>query len=124
MKKIYTILAIICFASGSIFAQSIEFSSSDKSVGSSKESVTIGVKEINNENIVNIYSYNSNVYINNTNNSKVDIIVYDILGKEVSKKQFENTTLYKLDLNDCYPGFYIIKAKVDNKFYVKKIYVE
>jgi len=59
----------------------------------------VGINDIKNSDIVNIYSNDKVIYVDITEAMQGDIIVYNILGIEVGRKQITGNSLNKLDLN-------------------------
>ena len=73
---------------------------------------------------INIYSNNNTVYINNQGTEKIkDIVVYDLLGKELLRKQASNSTVNTLDMQFA-SAYYMIKVITNSNVYTKKVYVK
>ncbi len=131
MRKMYSIIITLSLVSflglNGVFGQSgdVQFSPSSKSVGASKGSLTVGIKENIKAQSVNIFSYTNKIFINidNANSINGEVVVYDLLGKEILKTKIEDSSS-KLSIENKIPGFYIVKTRINNKDYVKKLFVE
>jgi hypothetical protein len=69
-----------------------------------------------------IYSWQNNIYVvfNTSKSIKGKIIIYDILGREITKQDIGK--LNKLNINNV-KGLYIVKVFTDNNVYIKKIII-
>lgn len=71
---------------------------------------------------------NGNFNINFTPQSgeKVDVILYDLLGRQVYSKEFESTNFFEeaIDMNNSGSGIYLLKIKDGNRSITRKIIVE
>ena len=83
------------------------------------------VNNIEIDNSVSIYSFRNNIYIkNNTENIiKGEVVVYNILGEEIIRKQINNTTLNKITINKV-SGNYIVRVLTNNKIYSEKVFIK
>ncbi len=83
-----------------------------------------GIDEISQESIMNIYSFNNDIYIQNNTNQKFDvnISIKNILGQEILNKKltFNNTSKISLDVVQ---GYYFVKIFTDKLFITKKVYL-
>jgi len=87
-------------------------------------SLTTGVNDYSEDNNLSpyIYSEQNNIYVvfNTSKSIKGKITVYDILGREIIKKDIDK--LNKLSINNV-KGLYIVKVLTDNNVYTKKIII-
>ena len=81
----------------------------------------VGIKEATN-NTLNIYSNDKVIYVNITEAMEGDIIVYNLLGIEVGRKQIIGNTLNKLELN-LNTGYYIVKVLGNTKSISNKVFI-
>ncbi|MEI7661282.1 MAG: T9SS type A sorting domain-containing protein [Bacteroidota bacterium] len=72
---------------------------------------------------INIYSANKTVYINVPMDLHGQIIVYDLLGKEVANQSIESKTLNKVSLNSQ-PGYYLVKVFGDKATVSGKVFIQ
>ncbi len=73
---------------------------------------------------INIYANNNNIYISNNGIEKVkEIVVYDMLGKELVRKVADNNNLNKISINDA-TAFYLVKVTTDKKVYTQKVFIK
>ncbi|MFC2086172.1 T9SS type A sorting domain-containing protein [Bacteroidota bacterium] len=68
-----------------------------------------------------IYSYKNKVYLQNANNSSVEI--YNVLGKLINSEKVENKNLQSFKINAA-TGYYFVKVVTDGNVYSKKVYLE
>lgn len=71
---------------------------------------------------VKIYAAESSVYVNVPMELHGEIIVYDLLGKEVKRGQVESNTLNKINLN-VDPGYYLVKVFGDKLTVSGKVFI-
>jgi hypothetical protein len=69
-----------------------------------------------------IYSVEKTVYVNVTSEMKGNIIVYNLLGSEITRKPVQSNTLNKINL-DVPTGFYLIKVEGDNSSSAEKVFI-
>ncbi len=76
------------------------------------------------EGTISAYSWQKSIYVSNGSGKTIqDVIVYDLLGKElVHKNRIEGTTL-KIDIPWAETGYYMIRVITDQKLYAKKLFL-
>ena len=62
--------------------------------------------------------------ISGNHSSEVEVVVMNILGKEVLKKDFHTTELLQIDMSEHVSGMYIVKLIVDGNEIVKKLILD
>jgi hypothetical protein len=62
-----------------------------------------------------------NISLGNISNSKIFISVYDVMGNEVYRKQFEAATIYQIDLSDKSSGMYMIRIFNEKQQVARKL---
>jgi hypothetical protein len=84
---------------------------------------TAGIGDNENSNILDIYSYNSNIYIINPNFINADIVVYNLMGQEVSTNKVFGEEFNSFHLN-VKQGYYIVKVISEQSISTSKIYLK
>ena len=79
-----------------------------------------GIGEKNNENSIKIYSSDNFIYVQNTTNSPLQVMVFDLQGKQVIAKNTGTESLIKIEMNNA-DGIYVVKVFADNKTYTQKL---
>lgn len=124
MKKIY-VLALTSLLSLGAFAQDakLNLAESKGGVTSAQIVVTPGMEDLSNEQLVDIYSYNNNIFINpiNFNNLEGVIEVYDLGGKLVASQNLTNN-LIQLELPRT--GMYIVSVNAGGKVFTEKVFLK
>jgi hypothetical protein len=69
----------------------------------------VGMPESNTNSSIKIYSSEKTVYVNIPSALTGQIVVYDLLGKEITRKQIESSMLNTLPL-DVIQGYYLVKV--------------
>jgi len=93
--------------------------------------ITLSLPQLSPENSSNVNSFfknvliypnpaNNFVFINNAENSKVEI--YDVFGKVVLSKNIENNNT-KIEINELLSGTYIIKIYKNNELFINKFII-
>lgn len=72
---------------------------------------------------INIYSNRNIIYVDVTNNITGKITVYNIMGQEIAKKNFENASLNKIYINDS-KAYFIVKVITDKNMNTRKVFVK
>ena len=83
---------------------------------------TVGIVNIDNTTSMYIYPnpVDDKLYIKTNNNHIETMIIYDVMGKEILKKQIDNSEI-EVDVKLLHSGLYIIKLYNDNVVINKKI---
>ena len=83
-----------------------------------------GINNNNGNGGINIYSDNNIIYINNLGTEQIkDIIVYDLLGQELLRKQASNNTVNTVNMQFA-TAYYMVKVVTSSNVYTKKVYVK
>jgi hypothetical protein len=82
---------------------------------------TLGIADPGNTSVTNIYSYNKDVYVNFTG-SNGEIVIYNLLGQEVSRKNAENG-LNKISLTQSNSA-YVVKVISNQSVVSQKVFVK
>ncbi|MEI6821274.1 MAG: T9SS type A sorting domain-containing protein, partial [Bacteroidota bacterium] len=83
-----------------------------------------GINNNNGNGGINIYSDNNIIYINNLGTEQIkDIVVYDLLGQELLRKQASNNTVNTVNMQFA-TAYYMVKVVTSSNVYTKKIYVK
>jgi len=82
---------------------------------------TTGIGDINGSNL-KIYSSYNNVFVNIPMDLHGTILVYDLLGKEITSKQIEGNTLNKISM-DAPQGYYLVKVLGDKATVTGKVFI-
>jgi hypothetical protein len=81
----------------------------------------VGVDEVDGSSI-RIYASNQTVYVNIPSALNGDIVIYNIMGTEVARKQIISGSLNKISLN-LSTGYYIVKVLGDSQTSSGKIFI-
>lgn len=126
MKKIYLLALTTLFSVGA-FAQNqnneLTLSPSKNSQTSAQLVVTPGVEDINQKQVVDIYSYNNNIFINpiNFNNIEGTVSVYDLGGKLIQSQNLNNALL-QLELPRT--GIYIVTVNANGNIFTERVFLK
>jgi len=82
----------------------------------------VGINDTKNYNDITIYSNDKTIYVNLNEAMQGDIIVYNILGMEVGRKQITGNSLNKLDLN-LSTGYYVVQVLGNSKSMSNKVFI-
>ena len=80
-----------------------------------------GIATISTSNI-KIYSSEKNIFVNIPTEMQGTILVYDLLGKEITLKQIEGNTLNKISMN-APQGYYLVKVLGDKATVTGKVFI-
>ena len=124
MKKIY-LAVLVSILSLSSIAQDVNLNmAASKGANSSAQVVvTPGMEGLGNEQVVDIYSYNNNVYINpiNFNNLQGIVNVYDLGGKLVTSQNLSNNMT---QINLPRTGMYIVSVNAEGKMFTERVFLK
>jgi hypothetical protein len=82
-----------------------------------------GIQSMN-EGLISAYSWDKSIYVvNNSGKTIQNLIVYDLLGKELVSKTQIGDKLVKIDMPGAQTGYYMIKVITDQKPYSKKLFL-
>jgi hypothetical protein len=82
----------------------------------------VGARENKPASGVKIYSADQTIYVNITTSMNGTIIVYNMLGSEISRKNIEPLSLNKINL-DVPTGFYLVKVEGDAVTSTSKVFI-
>ena len=124
MKKIYIAALASLFSLGA-FAQEANLNMA-ASIGASSSAqvvVTPGMEDIGNDQVIDIYSYNNNVYINpiNFNNLEGFVNIYDLSGKLVASQNLSNN-MTQIELPRT--GMYIVAVSAEGKVFTERVFLK
>jgi hypothetical protein len=71
---------------------------------------------------VSIYAYNNSVYINLTGDPTADVIIYDMLGREVLRRNSTGSKLLRLDLVNV-TGYFMVTVQTKDHLFNQKVFV-
>lgn len=85
--------------------------------------VTPGVADVNQKQIVDIYSYNNNIFINPINFGNIEgyVNVYDLGGKLISSQNLNNSLL-QLELPKT--GIYIVTVNANGNLFTERVFIK
>ncbi len=124
MKKIYlAVLASILSLSSIAQDVNLNMAASKGANSSAQVVVTPGMEDLGNEQVVDIYSYNNNVYINpiNFNNLQGIVNVYDLGGKLVTSQNLSNNMT---QINLPRTGMYIVSVNAEGKMFTERVFLK
>ena len=124
MKKIYlAVLASILSLSSIAQDVNLKMAASKGANSSAQVVVTPGMEDLGNEQVVDIYSYNNNVYINpiNFNNLQGIVNVYDLGGKLVTSQNLSNNMT---QINLPRTGMYIVSVNAEGKMFTERVFLK
>lgn len=124
MKKIYlAVLASILSLSSIAQDVNLNMAASKGANSSAQVVVTPGMEGLGNEQVVDIYSYNNNVYINpiNFNNLQGIVNVYDLGGKLVTSQNLSNNMT---QINLPRTGMYIVSVNAEGKMFTERVFLK
>ena len=79
-------------------------------------------KDVENDNYIEIYSNNKNIYINSMSD-ELNVSIFDISGKMLAQKQISTNGIITISVN--YPaGIYFVKAVSSEGTYTEKVYIK
>jgi hypothetical protein len=73
------------------------------------------------EEMVNIFSFNSDVYITVPVNTRGDIVIYNMMGQEVANTPI-NSAINKITLEES--AYYVVKVLSDESMVTKKVFIK
>ncbi|MBL7104405.1 MAG: T9SS type A sorting domain-containing protein [Bacteroidales bacterium] len=82
--------------------------------------INYGIED-NIQSVFNIYSYNDVVYIQNPENIRGDIFIYNLMGQEVANAPI-NSALNKITLNKS--GNYVVKVLSEKSVVTRKVFIK
>jgi hypothetical protein len=83
----------------------------------------VGIPETGSAGNIRIYSNQKDVYVNIPTSMKGNIIIYNLLGSEISSKAIQANTLNRISLNSP-TGYYIVKVIGDNGITTGKVFIQ
>lgn len=83
---------------------------------------SVGVGDLNPKKLVNVYSFEKEVYINVYDNLKGYALIYDLPGRQVARLNLEPNSLNKIGL-DVPQGYYLVKVITDRLSVSEKVLV-
>jgi len=72
---------------------------------------------------VNIYSNENIVYVQIPEISNGDIVIYDMMGREVARKHSTGETITRIEVN-AGTGYYVVKAQTGDQFVTEKVFIK
>jgi len=72
---------------------------------------------------VNIYSNENIVYVQIPEGGHGDIVVYDMMGREVASKRSSGESITTIEVN-AGTGYYVVKAQTGNQFVTEKVFIK
>ncbi|MBC8486467.1 MAG: T9SS type A sorting domain-containing protein [Bacteroidetes bacterium] len=75
----------------------------------------------NAEDMFGIYSYNKDVYVSVPENTKGDIVIYNMMGQEVTSAPI-NSALNKITLEES--AYYVVKVLSDESVVTRKVFIK
>ena len=104
--------------------QSIYTFISDASDDVNRFKIHFAVANTINSNGINIYTNNNTIYINNKANEQLkEIVVYDLQGKEVMRKQNLNNSVTSLNM-EYVTAYYMVKVVTSSNTITQKVFVK
>ncbi len=84
-----------------------------------------GVPSPATDNPIGIYFFDGSIYISNNSNqvSGGDIVVYDLLGREIMHGKLDSRNLKIIRPEDSVTGYHIVRIITDNKVYSRKVFL-
>ena len=81
------------------------------------------VRESNLNNSLNIFSDKNQIVVQNKSNSteKMQLTVYDVLGKEITSRQLQSNSEERIDMNGKSQAIYYVKVTSNNHSLTKKV---
>ena len=73
--------------------------------------------------LVSIYSFDKTIFINYQMDTKGDVSVYDLMGKEIISENLVPGELNKFDINNE-KGYYIVKVISEKTFQTSKVFID
>jgi len=124
MKKIYVSAAALILSTG-LFAQTngkLTMSASQGGEFSAQVVVTPGVEDLTQNQMIDIYSFNNNIFINpiNFTNLNGQIEVYDLNGKLIISESLTNNLI---QLNFDRVGIYLVTVKANDQIFTEKVFL-
>jgi len=74
-------------------------------------------------NAINIYSHKNIVYINMPEMKTGEIVIYDLMGREIVRTNTNDEIQNSIELNTG-TGYYIVKVQTGDQFVTKKIFIK
>ena len=81
------------------------------------------VKESDLNNSLNIFTDKNQIVVQNKSNSteKMQLTVYDVLGKEITSSQLQSNSEQRIDMNGKAQSIYYVKVTSNNHSITKKV---
>ncbi|MCB0805444.1 MAG: T9SS type A sorting domain-containing protein [Bacteroidales bacterium] len=70
----------------------------------------------------NIYAWEKVVFVNYQQDEPAEIVIYNMMGKEIMKKQISQLALHKMTLH-ADKGYYIVKVLTANNIQTEKVFI-
>lgn len=123
MKKLY--VALFSFLTIGAFAQNnaqLNLSDSKGTQSSAQVVVTPGVEDLDQEKVIDIYTYNNHVFVNpiNFGNVQGSVSVFDLGGKMISTSTLNNE-LTQIALPNA--GIYIVTVQANGEVFTEKVFL-
>ncbi len=86
---------------------------------------TTGLSNLTANSKIGIWSHDNKVYVDFTALQKVDatVIIYDILGQQISSEKVTNSLLYQKELDQIEAAYFVVMVKNDDKITTKKVFI-
>jgi hypothetical protein len=109
----------------SLLATSPSGCSSTKTEGITVTANTTGLNNVSGTGSLRIWSHDNKVYVDFTVQQLNDatVIIYDILGQEISNEKVVNNVVYQKEIDNIEAAYMIVMVKNDNEITTKKVFI-
>ena len=86
---------------------------------------TTGLNNLNGTGGLKIWSHDDKVYVDFTALQKVDatVIIYNILGQEISNEKVSNNVLYQKEVDNVDAAYFVVMVKNEDQISTKKVFI-
>jgi hypothetical protein len=120
----------VSYTQAGVYEVSLSVTSPSGCSSTKTENITVntsatGLNNISGANSLKIWSHDNKVYVDFTATQLSDatVIIYDILGQEISNDKVVNNVVYQKEINNIEAAYMIVMVKNDNEITTKKVFI-
>jgi hypothetical protein len=120
----------VSYTQAGVYEVSLSVTSPSGCSSTKTENITVntsatGLNNISGANSLKIWSHDNKVYVDFTATQLSDatVIIYDILGQEISNDKVVNNVVYQKEINNIEAAYMIVMVKNDNEIITKKVFI-
>jgi len=120
----------VSYTQPGVYTVSLVASNQSGCAATKTETITVtagatGINNLNGTNGLNIWSHDNRIYVDFTALQAVDatVIIYDILGQQISNEKVTNNLVYQREINNIEAAYMIVMVKEGEKITTKKVFI-